>query len=147
MPEVSTLLSTWRRHKHLVALGILLSLPSSVFAQNDRIRPELRDKSPDTAAVRRAEVEEVLLEVDINRQGLRETAVFLKNKDGTFLVGDADLQRWRLRKPDSAAYRHEGKDYYALAAISGTTYQLDEVRQTLTINALAQAFTTTVAPV
>src|SRR6266446_8523071 len=117
MPEVSTLLSTWRRPRPLVALGILLLLPSCVFAQNDRLKPELRDSSPDAATVRRADVEEVLLEVDINRQGLHETALFLKNKDGTFLVGDADLQRWRLRKPDSAAYRHEGKDYYPLAAI------------------------------
>ena len=147
MPEVSTLLSTWRHPKHLFALGILLFLPSSVFAQSERIRSELGDKPPDAAAVRRDDVEEMLLEVDLNRQGLHETVLFLKDKRGTFLVGEDDLQRWRLRKPDSAAYRHEGKDYYPLAAIPGATYQLDEVRQTLTIETSAEAFATTVAPV
>jgi outer membrane usher protein len=89
----------------------------------------------------------VLLEVDINQQSLHETAVFLKRKDGMLFMGEEDLQRWRLRKPDSAAYRHEGKNYYPLAAIPGATFQLDEVKQTLTISTRAETFTTTVAPI
>jgi hypothetical protein len=152
MRAASPRTSTWRRRKHVIApLGILLFLRTgSVPAQDDRLRLAPGGASLYRAAVvaqlapgpppgrspaPRDDLEQVLLEVDINRQGLDETAVFLKTREGMLLIGEDDLRRWRLRAPEGAARRSEGKSYYPLDAIPGATFRIDEARQAVTITA------------
>src|SRR5437868_6087588 len=55
------------------------------------VRPSVPPQAP--------EVAEVLFQVDVNRQGINETVVFLRLADGRFLVAEDDLERWRIRPP------------------------------------------------
>ncbi len=88
-----------------------------------------------------------MLQVDVNRQGIDDTAIVLRAKDGGFFVAGEDLKRWRLRIPDIAPLQHEGDSYYPATSIPGATFQFDRVRQTLEITAGAEAFDKTVAKV
>ena len=90
-------------------------------------------------------VEEMLLQVDVNRQNLNDSVIVLRTRDGRLLVPSEDLDRWRLRKPDVAPYEHAGAAYYPLSALPGARYQLDEAQQTLQITASPEAFTGTAA--
>ncbi|MCA8106504.1 MULTISPECIES: fimbria/pilus outer membrane usher protein [Burkholderia] len=83
---------------------------------------------------------ELLYQVDINRQGLDETALLIKAADGAFYVSADDLKRWRLRRPDVAPLAGNDTPYYPLNAIAGLTYTVDEQNLTMAISAPAQAF-------
>jgi outer membrane usher protein len=85
-------------------------------------------------------VEEMLLQVDVNRQNRPETVIVLRTRDGKFMIGSEDLDRWGLRKPDVAPYEHNGAAYFPLSALPGATYKFDEAKQTLQITANAGAF-------
>lgn len=89
--------------------------------------------------------EEVLLQVDINAQGLDETALILKVRadnagSDEFLVSAEDLQRWRLRAPDGPPLRHHGQNYFRLADIAGARVVFDDRKQSLAITLPADAF-------
>lgn len=86
--------------------------------------------------------EELLLQVDVNRQQLNQTVVVLRS-DKRLFVAREDLARWRLRVPEAAPLVHQGIEYYPLDALPAATFQLDESRQTLTVAAAPQAFTET----
>jgi len=133
MPAASTLKSIWPVHKLPLALlsGILLLCqPGGAAAQN---------REPPPA--------ELLLQIDVNQQRLDETVLVLRRKDGTILIAGEDLDRWRLRRPGTPPYEHEGKLYYPASALPALKIQVDERKQTLAIAAEPQAFTGTVAAV
>jgi outer membrane usher protein len=99
------------------------------------------------AAPRRDEIAEMLLQVDVNQQRLGETVIVLKSRDGTLYVAGEDLDRWRLRRPGTPPYEHDGKLYYPTSALPQLTLQVDERKQLLTITGDSRAFTGTVAEV
>ena len=90
-----------------------------------------------------AREEELLLQVDVNAQGLADTALVLRGADGRIAVPADSLDRWRLRRPDVAPRFSNGAPYYPLDAIPGVTYVYDAARQRLTITAPPRAFTDT----
>lgn len=100
---------------------------------------------PTPLAAKQETPEEVLLQVDINGQGLDETAFMLKmrsEKAGAddFFATAEDLQRWRLHLPSEAPRRHNGQDYFRLSAIAGAQVAFDERSQSLAITLPAAAF-------
>ena len=73
--------------------------------------------------------DEVLLDVFINTQ--RKDTVLLLRSEGRVFAGTEDLRRWRMRLPDTNPLTLYGEDFYALDALEGLTYRLDESTQTL----------------
>ena len=73
--------------------------------------------------------DEVLLDVSINQQ--RKDTVLLLRGEGRVFAGAEDLRRWRMRLPDTNPLTLYGEDFYALDALEGLTYRLDESTQTL----------------
>ena len=92
------------------------------------------------------EVAELLVQTDVNRQGLGETVVVLRDSDGALLIGAEDLERWRLRAPETPARVYRGRRYYPLEALPGMRSSLDETKLTLEIETSAGAFAETVSP-
>ena len=90
-----------------------------------------------------ARVEELLLLVDVNAQGLADTVLVLRDVDGRIAVPVDSLDRWRLRRPGVAPRFPDGTPYYPLDAIPGVTYSYDAAKQRLTITAPPRAFTDT----
>jgi outer membrane usher protein len=84
--------------------------------------------------------EELLLQVDVNAQGLEDTVLVLRAPDGKIAVPVDNLDRWRLRRPTTSPRFHAGTPYYALDAIVGVTYVYDAARQRLRITAPPSAF-------
>ena len=85
-------------------------------------------------------VEELLLQVDVNDQGLDETVLALRTADGKVAVQGESLDRWRLLRPNVAPRVVNGASYYPLDAIPGLTYAFDFAKQRLAILAPAAAF-------
>ena len=82
--------------------------------------------------------------VDINRQQLNQTVMLLEDKAGRLYVWSSDLQRWRLRPPDTGtAIEYQGEKYYPLSAISGVSNVYDPKLLTLMIEVRPEAFTET----
>jgi outer membrane usher protein len=123
----STPRSTWPRS----ALAVLVCAIVAVLAAGP--------------AAAQTPLAELLLQVDINRQGLNETVLVLRAGE-RFLISAEDLARWRLREPDAPALMHEGRAYFPLDALPGVSFELDERRQRLAISTSAQAFAETVSP-
>lgn len=83
---------------------------------------------------------ESLLQVDLNRQNLDDTALVIREPDGGILIAREDLQRWRLRLPAQAAVRVGEGDYFRLQSIPGAVFAIDEATQRLSIALPASAF-------
>src|SRR5213596_1760973 len=90
---------------------------------------------------------ESLLQVDVNQQRLDEPVLVLRREDGTLLIAGEDLDRWRLRRPSTPPYEHEGRVFYPSSDLPSLKLSLDERTQTLTISADPQAFAGTVQAV
>ena len=90
---------------------------------------------------------ELLLDVDINQQPGRETALLLGTGTtpykGLYAKG-SDLARWRLRLPSTQPRLFQGEQFYALDAIPGLSYRVDGATQTLWISAPPTDFTGTI---
>lgn len=100
--------------------------------------------SADHAQVETVAADELFLALRINRQGPEETVLLMRRRsDGRLLARGEDVQRWRLRLPGEAALRLGGEDWYLLDAFQGLSYQVDESRQTLAVDAPAALFLTT----
>src|SRR5438309_736126 len=84
-------------------------------------------------------VMELLLQVDVNQQRLDEPVLVLRREDGTLLIAGEDLDRWRLRRPSTPPYEHEGRLFYPSSDLPSLKLSLDERTQTLTISADPQA--------
>jgi outer membrane usher protein len=120
--------------------------PGSAPTQPATSRNESETVAPArTPRASAGDMEELVLEVDVNQQGLNDTAIILRAKDGAFFVAEEDLDRWRLRKPGVVALKYGGNNYYPAAAIPGAKFQFDPVKQTLRITASAEAFGETVS--
>lgn len=87
--------------------------------------------------------EELLLQVEVNAQGLTDTVLVLRGPDGRIAVPVDSLDRWRLRRPAVAPRFHDGVPYNELDAIPGVSYRFDSAKQRLAITAPAAAFTDT----
>src|SRR3989454_2797067 len=92
-------------------------------------------------------VTELLLQVDVNWQRLDEAVLVLRREDGTLLIAGEDLDRWRLRRPSTPPYEHEGRLFYPSSDLPRLKLRLDERTQTLTMSADPQAFAGTVQAV
>lgn len=94
------------------------------------------------AAVVPAALAEMFLEMRLNLQPL-QNALFLRRADGTLYARKDDLQRWRLRVPESPPARplaHRGEEFYALNDLTGLSYRLDEAQQAVIADAPASIF-------
>lgn len=87
-------------------------------------------------------VQELLLAIHVNQQDLHETALLLR-KNGELLADAADIRQWRLSLPSKPALSYQGHEYYALAALTGISYRLDEARQALLIDVKPEALSPT----
>lgn len=87
-----------------------------------------------------AAYEEVLLEVDVNRQGINRSTVALRRSDGMYLLKPEDLTAFRLKAPSTAPYLHGDAPYFPLDALQGARFTLDEVHQRLVVMAGPEAF-------
>jgi outer membrane usher protein len=119
----------------------MLAVAGLVNAQPKATEPVLPAAPPLVAPA--ARVEELLLLVDVNAQGLADTVLVLRDVDGRIAVPVDSLDRWRLRRPGVAPRFHDGTPYYPLEAIPGVTYAYDAAKQRLTITAPPRAFTDT----
>ena len=68
--------------------------------------------------------EEVFLDVFINDQR-KDTVLLLRNENRLF-VGAQELQRWRLRLPNNNPLKFYDEDFYALDALAGLTFKIDD---------------------
>jgi outer membrane usher protein len=84
--------------------------------------------------------EEMLLQLDLNKQDLDETVLLLRGKDGTVYAAASDLKRWRLQTPDVTPLMHNNEAFYPLKAIADLSYQIDEAHLTIAVTAPAGAF-------
>jgi len=73
--------------------------------------------------------EEFFLDVFINDQ--RKDTILLLRNEGRLFAGAQDLQRWRLRLPNTNPLTFYGEDFYALDALHGLTFKFDESSQIL----------------
>jgi outer membrane usher protein len=153
-PEASRPASTWRlsRPGALGALfAVLIAGPANAtepfaFQSGPPLKLELiRSLAPRAARAAPAEPPaEILVQVDVNRQGLNETVVVLRSA-GELHLAREDLERWRLRVPSGEPVLHAGQAYYPISALPGATFDLDERRQRLAVTARPEAFAETTA--
>ena len=141
MPARSTPRST-SSARHAV-LWALLMLAATGPANAQPSAPERAPPLLPALLAPDASDEELLLQVDLNAQGLTDTVLVLRSADGKIAVPVDSLDRWRLRRPDVAPRFHDGTPYYSLDAIAGVTYTYDAAKQRLTIAAPPRAFTDT----
>lgn len=85
-------------------------------------------------------LQELLLEVDVNRQRLRDNVVVLRDPDGAFLFAAEDLDRWRIRRPSGVPVTLPAGLYFRLSDIAGASAEFDAARQTLALAIPAGAF-------
>ena len=87
------------------------------------------------------DIEEVFLDVFINDQ--RKDTVLLLRNEGRLFAGAKDLQLWRLRLPDINPLTFYGDDFYALDALRGLRFKLDESTQSLAMQVPPRLFEAT----
>jgi len=87
------------------------------------------------------EIEEVFLDVFINDQR-KDTVLLLRNENRLF-VGAQELQRWRLRLPNNNPLKFYDEDFYALDALAGLTFKIDDTTQSLLMQVPPRLFEAT----
>ncbi|MGM3276676.1 fimbria/pilus outer membrane usher protein [Ralstonia sp. 24A2] len=107
---------------------------------NDAPRAPSAPAPSRTGASAGGDIAELLLQLDLNQQGLDDTVLLLKTKGGELYASAEDLKRWRLRQPEVTPLAHNNEAFYPLKAIAGLSYQLDEAHLTIAVTAPAQAF-------
>lgn len=108
----------------LLLLSMLMLYPSTMFAEDALLATE-----------------EFFLDVFINDQR-KDTILLLRNEDRLF-AGAQDLQRWRLRLPNTNPLTFYGEDFYALDALHGLTFKFDESSQILAMQVPPRLFEAT----
>ncbi|WP_232445444.1 hypothetical protein [Burkholderia ubonensis] len=103
-------------------------------------RPVAAPAAHDAAGGTAGGAAELLYQVDINRQGLDETALLIKASDGEFYVSADDLKRWRLKVPDVRPLAGADAPFYPLKSIAGLACTVDEENLTMSISVPADAF-------
>ncbi len=88
-----------------------------------------------------AELHELLLQVDINRQQLDQTVMVLQDDAGGLYLLSKDFQRWRFRLPESRyAIVYQGETYFPISVLSHVSHVYDAKNLTLTIEVSPHAF-------
>jgi outer membrane usher protein len=98
-----------------------------------------RGQRSDVASARdpakaQAAQEELWLSVQINHYGPAEPVLLLRLADGRLLARGDDLTHWRLPLPAQSPISSSGQKFYALDALPGLTYTLDEAKQALFVS-------------
>ena len=101
--------------------------------------PATLQAAPDARAL----PQETWVAVQINGQDRGETVLALQ-RGGSWLLRREDLQRWRLRLPQTQPVVHAGEPFHPLDAFRGLSYRLDEATQTLLLEAGPGVFEGTV---
>src|SRR5690349_16086956 len=83
---------------------------------------------------------EAWLAVSINAQPAGDVALFIRQPDGHLLATAENLRSWRLQVPSAPAEIRNGEPYFALDALPGLSYQIDDEQQLLKIDAPANLF-------
>src|SRR5512139_3097086 len=83
---------------------------------------------------------EIWLAVSINEQPAGDVALFIRQADGKLLATAEKLRSWRMRVPAEAALTQNGEQYFALDALRGLSYRIDDEQQLLKIDAPANLF-------
>jgi outer membrane usher protein len=83
---------------------------------------------------------ETWLAVSINGQPAGDVALFVREADGHLFTTAEKLRSWRLRVPAESTLTQNGEQYFALDALPGLSYQIDDDEQLLKINAPANLF-------
>ena len=85
--------------------------------------------------------EEMLLQVTVNGLAQGDDALLLlREKDGTVLLAEKDLQRSRIRLPETSPRMVDGTAYYRIADIENAKWSLDEGTQQLALTVPGSAF-------
>jgi outer membrane usher protein len=121
----------------LLASFSLCAAPCSI------VMAAANDTPADRSPAESADLQPMLLMVDINQQRLNDTALILKNSRGQLYGSEKDLQGWRLRLPPAPPLTFRGARYYPLSALPGIVAKLDEATQTLNIEVRPETFTST----
>jgi outer membrane usher protein len=122
--------------------------PTSVSAATTpyAVLPPGETSGPATSsAAAPSQYEELLLEVDVNEQGLKDTVVVLRAPGGRLFFSEEDLKRWRVKIPPEGGVITAAGRYYPLASITGAKSELDEVNQRLKLRLPAEAFETAIS--
>lgn len=101
---------------------------------------------PTPAAVSQGEsgpYAEAWLAIRINGIAVGAPARLARLGDGRFFATAGDLARWRIRLPALPPISLKGRDYFALDAVAGLTYRIDEREQALLLDGRPEAFTVT----
>jgi outer membrane usher protein len=80
------------------------------------------------------EVVEAVIEVTLNATTRGDTLVVLRGPHGALYLEAADFEKLRLHVPQTAPYEHDGRQYFAPAAI-GCTVSFNEAKQRAVITA------------
>src|SRR5437667_107700 len=131
-------MSRWTNHKTCALVLTCLAatfLPPATAAD--------ANPPPQPSGPLGASYEQVLLVVDFNRQGLNDTALFVKDRLTALYVSLTDLKRWRLRIPAVPLISVQGEAYVPLAALPGVVAKLNDATQTLDIQVSPEAFLST----
>ncbi|WP_232514133.1 fimbria/pilus outer membrane usher protein [Burkholderia oklahomensis] len=119
--------------------GLLAILISTLMSTEMTLAEERLSVDTQTQPMT-SEANELLFQVDINRQGLDETATLIKAGNGDFYASADDLKRWRLKLPAAQPLVVNDVRYYSLKAIAGLAYTVDERSLVIAITVPAQAF-------
>jgi outer membrane usher protein len=120
----------------------LLCSPLLAFPAAPATKPPPADVSSPAPPVAGAprNLQELLVEADVNQQGLRDSILVLRDATGRFLFAADDLKRWRVRRPGVAPVQSGGMDFYPLAAIPDAKAAFDPAKQTIGLQIPADAF-------
>lgn len=122
----------------MAALSIACSVATPVLACTPSADGGLTECQQVPAA------ESVLLLIPrINEQVLHRCAYVLMI-EGRAYVSGTDLNAWHLRQPSVAPRRYRDTDYYALDAIAGLSYRVDDCQQELLIDGAPAIFRHTI---
>lgn len=146
MPATSTRTSTCRTEARgapaRLAAFLLAGILPHAHCEPLRLDPWLRIAAAPGAPAR-ATYEELLVEVDVNNQGMDRSILVLRRGDGMFFLKAEDLAAFRLKPPSTAPYLHDGTPFFPIATLPGGRFVMDEVHQSLKITAAAEAFEST----
>jgi outer membrane usher protein len=138
MPEVSKPISSWKSPKALLLASLgLCAAPCGLSAA------ATNDSSADRPEAKSADLQPMLLMIDINQQKLNNTALILRGANGELYASENDLQTWRVQLPAALPVSFRGSRFYPLASLPGMNARLDEATQSLYVEVRPETFAST----
>ncbi len=134
-----------------IEIDLMAEVEPRIFAsktedgRGHRLTLDVHPLAPSTMAPvqARRDEEEVLLAVQINKQPVDQTILALRRSGGRLLVPTEELRRWRFRVSETPALQRGSEGYYALDALPGLAYRVDDASQTLFVEAPPALFAAT----